>query len=281
MNDVVDTKKPPIMFRSRFAQFLLVAILSSSLGAAHAGSISFGLESTGTRMTLVNRGDSVAFFPRALALRADGGWETMPPPAGQPAPTQLSPGERMELLWPAGPPPDMRSALERLRPTMVRFHDQAGVGFGQISFFTTPPLATSTVSASYADGMLRIAPPNSDAIRATWVLWPQEAGIPGIRQAVKGDTDQPPAQRIDWLSNRKTFSIVTGAGLPTVTLIHETAQGYQLQRVASGWPAGKQQRAAWLDAGSVFYTLALILTALAMGLAIWSWWRPRGGAASA
>jgi len=246
----------------------------------HGGNISFSLALTGTRLALSNTGDSVAFFPRVLTMLADGGWQPMSPPAGLNAPTQLAPGARMELIWPDARPLDKLSAVERLRPTMVRFHDQAGVGFGQISFFTAPPPATAIVAAGYAGGLLQLSPPGGDAIRATWVLWPQESGIAGIREAFKGDVDQPPAQRIEWLNKQKTFSFLTGAGLPSVTLVHETAQGYHLQRVASGWQGGKQQRSIWLDSGHLFYALALGFMALAAGIALWSRRQPRRRSAS-
>jgi hypothetical protein len=181
----------------------------------------------------------------------------------------------MELIWPDTRPLEILSAIERLRPTMVRFHDQAGVGFGQISFFTALPPATAIVSANYASGVFRVAPPGGGEIRATWVLWPQEVGIAGIREAFRGDYVQPPARRIDWLNQQKTFSLLTGTGLPAVTLLHETSQGYQVQRVASGWQGGKQQRSVWLDSSRLFYTLALCLTALAAGVALWSGWQSR------
>jgi len=262
-----------MLHRSRFCRAVLVAFLSSCMCAAHAGSISFNLALTGTRLTLSNTGDSVAFFPGALAMRGDGSWQPLSPPAGQP--TQLAPGESMELIWPDARPLEILSAVERLRPTMVRFQDQAGVAFGQISFFTAPPPATAIVSADYTGGEFRVAPPGGKEIRATWVLWPQEAGIAGIRETFSGDHNQPPAQRIAWINQQKTFNVWTGAGLPAVTLIHETAQGYQVQRVASGWQGGKQQRSAWLDSSQLFYTLALCLTALAAGVALWSAWQPR------
>ena len=264
-----------MLHRSRFCRALLVAFLSSCVCAAHAGSISFSLALTGTRLTLGNAGDSVAFFPGALVMRADGNWQPLSSPAGQKAPTQLAPGESMELIWPDTRPLELLSAVERLRPAMVRFHDQAGVSFGQISFFTTPPPATAIVAANYAAGEFHLSPPGGKEIRATWVLWPHEAGIAGIREAFSGHDIQPPARRIDWLNQPKPLSVSTGAGLPAVTLLHETAQGYQVQRVASGWQGGKQQRAAWLDSSRLFYSLALGFAALAAGVALWSAWQAR------
>jgi len=249
--------------------------------AAQGGAISFRLALTGTRLVLINAGDGVAFYPGAMLMRADGVWETMSPRGGQQAPSQLAPGERMELALPDTRPLEKLSAVERLRPTMVHFHDQAGVGFGQISLFTTPPPASAKIPAHYAGGILRLAPPSDDAIHATWVLWPQEEGIAGIRQAFKSELSQPPAKRIEWSADSRTFSVLTGAGLPAVTLIHETAQGYQLQHVASGWRSGQQQRSIWLEANQVFYAFAQIFLMLALGAALWSWRQSRRGAASA
>lgn len=275
-------KNSPMLHRSRFRRGLLLAALSVCACAAHAGNISFNLALTGTRLALINTGDSVAFFPGALTMQADGRWQPLSPPTGQQGLTQLPPGERMELVWPDARPLENLSALEHLRPTMVRFFDQAGVGFGQISFFTTPPAAAASVIADYAHGVLRLLPPRGEAIRATWVLWPREEGISGIRGALKGDDIvQPPAQRIVWRPDAKAARVFTGAALPPVVLIHETAQGYRLQKVAAGWPGGKQQRSPWLEASRVFYALALAFAAMAVGAMLWPWWRRRRGAASA
>jgi len=271
----------PMPYRSRSCRGLLLAVLSVCACAAYAGNISFNLSLTGTNLVVTHAGDSIAFFPSALAMQADGGWNPLSPRTGKAALTQLAPGERMELVWPDARPLAQLSGVERLRPTMLRFHDQAGVGFGQISFFGSPPPAASTVPAEYAGGVLRLSPPSGNAIHATWVLWPQEEGIDGIRGALKGDVVQPPAQRIDWRADSKTTEYFTGAGLPSVVLIHETAQGYQLQRVAAGRPGGKQQRSPWLDASRWFYSLALAFLALAVGVVLWSWRRRWRGAASA
>ena len=239
-------------------------------GAAHAGNISFSLSSTGEQLTVVNTGDSVAFFPEVLALRADGSWQRLPPLAEQEAPTQIAPGQRLDLRWRESVP---AVGLEKLRATMVRFFDQAGVGFGQISFFNTPPETSAPSVAGYARGELRLARPNDAAIAGSWVLWPQEEGIAGIRSAFHGFAAQPPARRIEWRSGGELVRIATGAALPAAILLHETAQGYRLQRVAAGWAAGRQQRAAWLDASRWFYALALAFAATAAGAVALRRWR--------
>lgn len=259
-------------FSRRLRLTLLLTALCAFACAAHAGSITFYLELTGTKLALINTGDSTAFFPRALMMHADGRWQPVLPPPGQPALTQLAPGARMELAWPDVRPLDQLAPLERLRPVMVRFFDQAGVGFGQISLFTTPPAAAAPLAATYADDALQLSPPQNDAIRATWVLRPQEEGIAGIRTALKSDAVQPPARRIDWRQERRV-RIDTGAGMPPAILIHETAQGYRLQQVAAGREGGRQQRALWLAAGPVFYALASGLAAMAMVLVVCAWWR--------
>ena len=260
---------------------LLLALLGTFASAAYAGNISFNLSLTGTRLSLISTGDSIAFFPSALAMQGDGNWIPLAVPTGEPALTQLAPGGHMELVWPDARPIEELSGLERLRPAMLRFFDQAGVGFGQISFFTTPPPATATVPAEYSGGALRLSPPGVGATQATWVLWPQEEGIAGIRGALNADVQQPPAQRIEWRTGSKDARFFTGAALPAVVLIHETAQGYQLQRVAGGWPGGKQQRSPWLDASRWFYSLAAWFAALALGAWSWSWLRCRRDAMSA
>lgn len=266
-----------MMQRSWFFHGLLLAALGAFSCAASGGNISFNLALTGSRLVVTNTGDSLAFFPGALAMLADGSWRPLSPPTGQAAPSQLGPGERMELGWPDARPLGELPPVERLRPTMLRFFDQAGVGFGQLSFFTTPPPAITTLAAEYVGGSLRVTPPNGDAIRATWVLWPREEGIAAIRGAFKGGISQPAAQRIEWRADSKAARLFTGAALPSVMLIHETAQGFQMQKVAAGWRGGEQQRSPWLEASRELYGLAMAFAVLAVAAASWSWWRRRRG----
>ncbi len=237
--------------------------------AVFAGNISFGLSLTGTQLTITNTGDSTAFYPTSLSLLQDGRWLPLQPGAGQQRPAELAPGEHLELTWPDARPLAELPALLRLRPVMVRFFDQAGVGFGQISFFNPPPPARATLKAAYVHGQLRIIPPASgSAIRATWVLWPQEDGIEPIASPLRLANSQPPAFRFVWRGNMSPVYLATGGGLPEVLLLHETAQGYQLQRVAAGWAPGEQQRAAWLRASPLFYRLGSIAAVAALLLAI-------------
>lgn len=256
-------------------RWFIVLLLCLCALVAHAGSISFKLALTGTQLVLSNSGDSPAFFPAVYALRADGQWQQALPPGGQAAATQLAPAGRIELQWPDARPVQQASPLEQLRPTLVRFMDQAGVGFGQLSFFGALTPATTTVPTEYQAGQLRLSPPGDEKLRATWVLWPQEEGIAGIRATAPTALAPPPARRIDWSSAKAPVSIATGAALPAAVLLHETAQGYQVQHVASGWQPGQQQRSSWLDASGLLYTLALIAAALACATLGWIWRRGR------
>ena len=150
---------------------------------------------------------------------------------------------------------------------MVRFFDQAGVGFGQISFFSAPPAAKTPLKAGYVNGALQIEPPDAaSSIRASWVLWPQEDGIGPIRLPVRFEHRAPPALRIDWRRQDRVLTrLDTGAGQPAVILLHETEQGYAQQFVPDGGLQGREQRAAWLDATPKFYAASLIALAIALG----------------
>src|ERR1035437_895069 len=172
-----------------------------------------------------------------------------------------------------------------MQPVMVRFFDQVGVGFGQISFFHAPPAAKTALKARYVSGALQIEPPDGvpsgvPSIRASWVLWPQEEGIRPIRLPVRFEHHPPPALRIDWRrQGRVPFQLDTGAGQPAAILIHETDQGYALQSVPGGGLQGREQRAAWLDATPKFYAASLIALAIAAGAMVVQFLRrPRGRA---
>jgi len=163
---------------------------------------------------------------------------------------------------------------------MVRFFDQAGVGFGQISFFSAPPAAKTALKAGYVDGALQIEPPDAAAssIRASWVLWPQEEGIRPIRLPVRFEHRAPAALRIDWLRKGRVLTrLDTGTGQPAVILLHETAQGYAQQFVPDGGLQGREQRAAWLDATPQLYSASLIALVFAAGAMVRQFLRrPRG-----
>jgi hypothetical protein len=258
--------------------FALTALVFSL--PALAGSVSFQLSLTGPELTVINQGNGSAYYPAVYRLLADGSWSRL---AAVDKPAELAAGARMKLTWPELRPREQLPPLERTQPVMVRFFDQAGVGFGQISFFHTPPAAKTKLRASYAGGVLQIEPPEAVfSISASWVLWPLEEGIRPIRLPVNFEHRQPPARRIDWLRHgRDPVQLDTGGAQPEVTLLHETAQGYVLQRVANGGLQGKEQRAVWLNSSKVFYASAMIALALAAGFMLLQFLRrPRRSAAA-
>ncbi|MCX7171652.1 MAG: hypothetical protein NTY41_15585 [Proteobacteria bacterium] len=236
--------------------------------AAFAGSISFQLSLTGATLTVTAKGDSTAFYPAVFRLLADGRCERLAGvSAGLPV-AELLPGAHLDFLWPEVRPLDSLPSLERLRPLMVRFFDQAGVSFGQISFMQPPPAASETLPARYADGELTVAPPGGGGIPATWIIWAQEEGIAPIRRAVTFEYVQPPARRIEWHAGMSPLRLATGAAQPPAMLLHETPQGLTLQTVARDIAQGRQQRTGWLDARSWFYGLALLAILLAFAMAL-------------
>jgi hypothetical protein len=242
--------------------FAVTALLLSL--SALAGGLSFRLSLSGSDLSVINQGDSSAFYPAVFRLLADGSWGKL---EAIDAPAELAAGVRMQFNWPDTRPPEQLSELERMQPVMVRFFDQAGVGFGQISLFHAPPDAKSVLKARYVNSALQIeAPDGAASIRASWVLWPQEEGIRPIRLPLRFEHRAPPALRIDWARQGSLpFRIDTGAGLPEVTLLHETERGYALQSVSGGGLQGREQRAAWLDAAPKFYAASLIAVAIAAG----------------
>jgi hypothetical protein len=235
---------------------LVIIALMFSL-STFAGSLSFRLSLTGSQLTVINQGDSSAFYPAVFRMLRDGSWRQLKTSS---APAELEAGARLELTWPDLRLLEQMSEFERIQPVMVRFFDQAGVGFGQISFFRSPPAAKSVLKAKYVDGTLEIEPPDGGpSIRASWVLCPLEEGIRPIRSPVRFEHRQPPALRVDWgRQGGIPLRLDTGAGQPAAVLIHETEQGYVLQVVSGGGLQGREQRAAWLDAAPKFYVASLI-----------------------
>jgi len=266
----VNTPLPKILFA--FAALLFALPVP-------AGTLSFRLSLTGSELTVDNQGDSSAFYPAIFRMLADGRWAQLEASA---PPAELAPGMRLQLKWPDAPAAQQAAALERMQPVMVRFFDQAGVGFGQVSMLRPPPAAAAALKARYASGLLQIDPPEGVAVRATWVLWPQENGIGPISRPVRFEHKQPPARRIDWARQGKApFQFDAGAGQPNVMLVHETGDGYALQAVPGGGLGGREQRTAWLDATPKFYAAALIALVLAVGaMALQFLRRPRRGAAA-
>ena len=240
----------------------LLALFALMLAStAFAGNVSFGLSVNGTELVVTNQGNTSAFYPAVFRLKPDNSWTQLKAVA---APAELAPGAHLQVVWPDTAGEEALSEIVRMQPLMVRFFDQAGVGFGQISFFRAPAPAPIPLKAEYVGGRLRIEPPEAGAfIGASWVLWGQEDGIRPIRQAVKLEHRQPPALRIDWQrQGREPFQIDTGAGLPAVTLLHQTVQGFFLQSVPDGGLQGREQRAVWLNSSAMFYGLAGLLLVL-------------------
>ena len=253
------------MMAAPLAKLLLVipALLFSQ--SAFAGSISFELSVTGSQLTVINQGNSSAFYPAVFRMRSDGSWEQL---EARSAPAELAAGTQLQIPWPDANPQEELSAIERMQPVMVRFFDQNGVGFGQITFFNAPPTTKAVLKAGYVNGVLQIEPPSDAAssIRTSWVLWPQEEGILPTRLPVRFAHHPPPAQRIDWRRQGKApFQLDTGVGQPAVILLHEMEHGYAQQYVPDGNLQGREQRAAWLDATPQFYIASLIALVLAMG----------------
>jgi hypothetical protein len=259
----------PVKFRCRPVACLVLIVLALP---AHAGSIFFNLSLNGNTLTLTNQGDSTAFYPAVLRLLPDGRWESLAPPAGIEPSAELLPGATLDLNWPTPSPEQQAFPLEIFRPYMVRFFDQAGSSFGQISFFMQPPAATNLLQAHYDDGLLTLIPPGADGadvIHASWLLWPQEEGIEPLAAALAFEHSQPPAQRIEWQSSMAPLHLNLGAGLPTAMLLHESNSGFTLQTVPGGGLQGTQQRAGWLSANETFYTLAGAIAAAASVLLLW------------
>ncbi|TCS37797.1 hypothetical protein EDC30_10389 [Paucimonas lemoignei] len=238
---------------------------------AHAGNISFNLTINGNRLLLSNQGDSPAFDPVVMRLLDNGHWEVLPPAAGSPTPVEFRPQAQAEMVWTEQPAPPSPASLETLRPVMVRFFDQAGASFGQISFFNQPQPAGSDLilDAGYEHGKLRIAPPKNPEHKVSWLVWAQEEGIAALTDSLTTPQPQPDALRIQWGKDSKEQNLDLGKGLPTAFLLHETPQGLRLQVVPTGRAPGRQQRTAWLDRGDRFRSAAMI--ALLAGLALLAW----------
>lgn len=260
---LLDARAVSVVLKRFLILMMGLALLLPAVRAS-AGSLSFRLTLTGFQLTLRNQGDSSAFYPVVFRMLPDGRWERLE--ASEP-PAELAAGTHIQFAWSDTRSPGQMSEFERLQPVMVRFFDQAGVSFGQISLLHPPAAAQTALKARYVDGALQIEPPvGARAIRASWVLWPREEGIGPIRLPVRFEHRPPPALRIDWQRQGSSpFRLDTGAGQPLVTLIHEIGRGYGLQFVPGGGLQGRQQRAAWLDATPMFYAASLFALAIAVG----------------
>lgn len=271
-----------LSFLLRYALTLPLTLLILAL-PAHAGNIFFGLSINGNTLTLTNQGNSIAYYPVVMRLLPDGSWDPLAPEQGTARAAELLPYAHIDLQWPAAAPQQKPFPLDQFRPVMVRFFDQAGNSFGQISFFNQPPLTADLSESGYVDGLMTIAPPRNEggvAITASWLLWPQEEGIAPLNKPVSFTYHQPPARRIEWKNVTGKLRLNLGAGLPSAMLLHEVGGGYVLQNLINGGVQGVQQRTAWLDASDRLSTWAEIVAAIATLLMAWCLidaWRKRGG----
>lgn len=247
----------------RLFRFLTAALaLFATASSAQAGAIYFSLTRADHTLQVTNIGNTTAFFPQALRLRADGQWEVLPLLHTGAAPTELPANQSTTFQWRPLPSAQENHPITAMQPVMMRFFDQAGAAFGQISFFNQPPPVSQPLEAAYQDGRMVIqAPPEP---RVTWLLWGQGEGISPLRDPVRFAHHQPAAQRIAWTGKEKSRSFDLGAAQPPAMLLHETPQGMELQILASG-RQGREQRAAWLDAhrGLFILSLASLIAALA------------------
>jgi hypothetical protein len=242
---------------------------------ATAGNIFFSLSINGDNLTLTNQGNSSAYYPTVLHLLADGHWEALAFQPGKASPAELLPGEKIDFVWVRAESLKTQSPLEILQPVMVRFYDQDGSGFGQISFFNPPPQLAQPLVASYVGGVMTISPPKDKSIHASWLLWPQEEGINPLRYPVSFAFKQPSAQRIEWHAGMDKVRLNLGAGRPSAVLLHETDQGLFLQSLPGGGLQGHEQRAAWLDWKNLFYGIAAAVIVLALFAPQLMAWRKR------
>ena len=171
--------------RHALAGLLLGAVL---IAPAAAGTVSFGLSRSDNRLQLTNLGNTSAYHPQMYRLLADGQWQPLTPPPGQAPPVELAPNKSLTLIWPGSPPGQTDPAVGpfgAMLPALVRFFDQSGAAFGQLSFFSAPPPTATPLVAGYrGDGQLEIQPPRDPRIRATWLLWASESGIAPLTGAV-------------------------------------------------------------------------------------------------
>lgn len=265
------------MFPSFFRAGLLLALYFAA-PLALAGNIHFGMARVDNRLQLTNVGNSSAYHPQVFRLLADGHWQPLAPLPGQAPRVELAPKQPLELLWPGaapGQPDPAAGQFGPLLPVMVRFFDQAGVGFGQLSFFSSPPITATPIVAAYRAGALEIQPPADRRIKASWLLWAQEEGISPLAAAVDYTHRQPPARRFDWQNAPLAQRVPTGAAQPVALLLHETDAGFEMQPIPGGGLQGLEQRPDWLKASPGFYKLALIALFFAAalllrrGLVVW------------
>ncbi len=259
----------------RFGWLLGMALVSLP---ALAGNIHFGLTRSGDRLQVTNHGDSTAFYPQVLRLGGDGRWlPLMAPGVGQTA--AMAPGQQLTWQWRDAGPGEASKLADGALPLMVRFYDQAGTGFGQISWFQQPPVGGERVAATYRDGRLTLAAPAAREAgwRRSWLVWGHEDTIAALTGVREFSHTQPQVRLIDWAVESSAQVLDLGAAQPPAWLLHEIAQGLEMQVIARAGRPGREQRAAWLDAGTAFYGVAGLAGALAVLLGLIRVWRARRG----
>jgi len=252
------------MSHTAFFRAFAALILICAAGVVQAEAIYFSLSRTDRALAVTNLGNASAFYPAVLRLAADGQWETLLPVNGA-AQAELVAGAALEFVWPAQS--GGVDSFMAMRSVMVRFFDQAGAGFGQISFFNVPPPVRQPLKAAYEGRELVIQPPATP--RVTWLLWPQEEGIAPLHKPVRFEHRQPMARRLVWKGGEAPRRFDLGAGRPAPLLLHETPQGMELQYLDSGRRQGPEQRAAWLRAAPVWNAVAVVALAAAALLFFW------------
>jgi hypothetical protein len=251
-NPVISLRTLRLCGKGLFFLGVTLLILLASLSSAFAGNITFTFELRDNQCVVVNKGDSAAYYPVVLQLGRDGQWLPLNAAA---RPAELLPGGTLTADL-GDVPAGAKSDISSLRVVMIRFFDQAGVSFGQVSALRSPPQSRYAVKSGYADGRLTLeAPPKDSGIRATWVLAPFEEGIRPISGALPFTYNQPPATRIEW-QQKRSAEIDTGAALPVAMLLHETADGVTLQIVQAPRTKKIEQRTAWLYMRRFFYSAA-------------------------
>lgn len=217
--------------------------------AATAGTINFELELRDSRYVAVNRGDSAAYYPALFRLDRSGRWQ------------ELQPDVRPMELWhggvlsaPAAATP--AQGVEQAEVLLVRFFDQAGIAFSQITVLSRPPAVAAGLKASYAGTRLTInAPHATDIIKATWLLLPWDTGIASLLTPQSFAHTPARAVRMHWREQSRG-EFVTGTHLPDLLLLHETSEGFRLQRLTNSNPRHPEQRTAWLRMKRTWYLLA-------------------------
>lgn len=235
-----------------------------------AGTINFSFELRDNRCVVVNRGDSLAYYPAIFKLGHDGRWTALKTDR---QPAELQPGGTLTITLEETSALNSSmgvgtgtvnfsntstlSNIDSLYPVMIRFFDQSGVSFGQVSLLRSPPESAYTVRAAYRGNRFRMySPADKNKIQATWVLAPFEEGIAPIFRPMTFTHSHPAATRIDWKQQKKA-DVEIGTTRPAVFLLHETPDGLRLQSVKYIGAIIVQQRTAWLTMRKPLYGTAL------------------------